>query len=94
MAIGPDGSLYFSHQYDHVIYRLDPDSNLTIVAGIKNGIVPPWEYHKDNVPANTTYLGFPEQIALDKQGALFSRTAIITAFEKWTGTASSQRLPE
>jgi DNA-binding beta-propeller fold protein YncE len=67
VAIGPDGSLYFSDTFNHCIRRVDSKSGrISTVAGCgKNG------YSGDGGPATEAKLNEPYGVVLDKHGNIF-----------------------
>ncbi len=65
VAVGPDGSLYFTELAPGRVRRVKPDGSITTVAG--NGTT----YSGDGGPATQAGLTFPTGIAVDKDGTLF-----------------------
>ncbi len=66
IAIGPDGSLYISDQYNHRIRRLSQDGIITTVAG--NGSA---GFSGDGGPATQAVLNYPHGIAIGADGSLY-----------------------
>ena len=62
---GPDGGLYICDTYNHVIRRMDPNGNITTVAGTgQKG------YSGDGGPATQARLNEPYEIRIDAAGNL------------------------
>src|SRR5690242_16691724 len=66
LIAGPNGEIYFCDRFDGLIYRVNPDGKLSIVAG--NGVV---GYSGDGGPAVNASLRYPAGLALDQDGNLF-----------------------
>ena len=66
LAYDPQGDLFFADSGNHVIRRLDPNGNLTTVAGTGTQ-----GFSGDAVPAVMAQLDTPSAVALDAVGNLF-----------------------
>lgn len=66
LIAGPNGEIYFCDRFDGLIYRVNPDGKLSVVAG--NGVV---GFSGDGGPAVNASLRYPAGLALDQDGNLF-----------------------
>jgi RHS repeat-associated protein len=66
IAVAPDGSFFFSVVNDSLVYRVDPDGIITIVAGTGE-----YGYSGDGGSARAAQLAYPQGLALAPDGSLF-----------------------
>ncbi len=71
IVLGPDGSLYIADSYNHRIRKIDPQGNISTVAGSGPTGVNAGAFGGDNSPANEARLNFPTGVALDLHGNLY-----------------------
>ena len=67
VAVGPDGTLYYSEQEQHDVKRRAPDGTTTIFAGTSGAA----GFLGDGGPATAARLNFPGALALGLDGSLF-----------------------
>jgi RHS repeat-associated protein len=67
VAIAPDGTLYFSDQFAHVVRRRTPDGTTVVLAGTTGSA----GFLGDGGPATSAKLNNPGAIALGLDGSLF-----------------------
>jgi RHS repeat-associated protein len=66
LALGPDGSVYFSEAQNHRVRRRDPNGTITTVAGTGSA-----GFSGDEGPATSAQLSRPQGIAVGPDGSLF-----------------------
>jgi RHS repeat-associated protein len=71
VAAAPDGSIYFTERNLSRISRLDPDGNVTVVAGIDGGPYNFPGYSGDGGPAVNAHLNRPSSVAVGPDGSLY-----------------------
>ncbi len=71
IAIGPDGSLYFSDNYSAYVFKRLPDGTIATVAGTRPGATIADGDNGAGGPAIRSYLYGPSGIAFDRQGNLY-----------------------
>ncbi|KYF54601.1 hypothetical protein BE04_15585 [Sorangium cellulosum] len=69
LALGSDGTIYYSDQMNYRVRKISPDGIVTTVAGV-NGVS---GYNGDNRAATTARLNNPGAIALAPDGSLYIR---------------------
>ncbi len=73
LAVGADGSVYFTQSARALIGRLSPDGKVSIVAGVYQAAGP--GYSGDGGPATEALLALPEHLEIGPDGTLY--------FEDW-----------
>ena len=66
VAVGPNGAAYFGDREANLVFRLNPDGSLIVVAG--NGIA---GFSGDRGPATSASLNQPSGFAVDTEGNLY-----------------------
>ena len=66
VVVGPDGLVYFSDSYGHMVLRIEADGRLTSVAGTGDP-----GYGGDGGPAGSAQLFYPYDIRFDSTGQLY-----------------------
>ncbi len=65
-VIASDGSLYIADTHNHRLRHVDPEGNITTIAGTG---VP--GYNNDNIPATSALLNYPAGVALGPDGSIY-----------------------